>query len=386
MAEPSSTTSAVKNSADGHDKARAGIPALDLPREIRSRSWLQRIGEHLRRDRVRHSLRTLAFVVPLTILIWIYAEREQVMPPKSIELTVEFRTHASDRVVSLPDSEDTIIKVQAEVAGPRAGMEALLSARTAPISLTVPDTVHAGEQQSMDLADALTRTPLFVNNGLSKPRCDPGQVKVRVDRLVTREFAVEVDPRGPSETLLRAQIRFEPATVEVQGPEPLLNGADAKSRKVFADLSQVQDKVGIFDAKNVALRFSEPGHNVSILRRTVNAQVNVPGVKAKVAWKIPVYVASKLNIQVVRGEGTTENVDNIFVIGTPEQIKQLESRDGGGRVYLVILDSDLNQAKPNSEGEYKVVKKLTPDDFNLPCGVVADREGLPEVWATVRKY
>src|SRR6478735_8471482 len=70
-----------------------------------SSRW-QRFVSRFTRENVISHLKTLAWVVPLTLLIWIYAEREQVDTPEDVAVPFELFSVDRGRVVSLPAPQD----------------------------------------------------------------------------------------------------------------------------------------------------------------------------------------------------------------------------------------------------------------------------------------
>ncbi|HSI33995.1 MAG TPA: hypothetical protein VK986_10450, partial [Tepidisphaeraceae bacterium] len=68
----------------------------------RPRSFGERVRDRLpSADRTMSVLKNLLVVVPLTLLIWVYAEREQAVTVPGNIFPVEVRTTAPDRVVVL---------------------------------------------------------------------------------------------------------------------------------------------------------------------------------------------------------------------------------------------------------------------------------------------
>src|SRR5689334_24678115 len=95
----------TKNSTSSNNGASAW-PARLL--HYRGRTW-QEFFEHEKRwlvskftrDNVISNLKTLAWVIPLTLLAWVYAEREQVAPFKDESIPFELKSVDPNRVVSL---------------------------------------------------------------------------------------------------------------------------------------------------------------------------------------------------------------------------------------------------------------------------------------------
>src|SRR5258706_9196582 len=69
-------------------------------------------------------LKTFAWVAPLTVLIWIYAEREQSVPYSGVSFPIELRTTDSNRLVTLRDPSDH--NVVATLLGPRTAVERVM--------------------------------------------------------------------------------------------------------------------------------------------------------------------------------------------------------------------------------------------------------------------
>src|SRR5438309_5499896 len=57
------------------------------------------------------SLKSLAWVAPLTILIWIYAEREQLAVATNVQVTVDVKRTVDDRIIRVLDPTDRRIRV-----------------------------------------------------------------------------------------------------------------------------------------------------------------------------------------------------------------------------------------------------------------------------------
>src|SRR4051812_26806963 len=62
-------------------------------------------------------LKTLIWVAPLTLLIWVYAEREQAVTVAGVTFPVDVRTVDHNRIVQLRSPADKNIIV--ELSGPR---------------------------------------------------------------------------------------------------------------------------------------------------------------------------------------------------------------------------------------------------------------------------
>ena len=84
-------------------------PARD-ERDVRDRMGIARAGpqreQRTMAGRLIDGLKTFLWVAPLTVLIWIYAEREQIATLPDVPVAIEVRSAATDRVVMLVSPED----------------------------------------------------------------------------------------------------------------------------------------------------------------------------------------------------------------------------------------------------------------------------------------
>src|SRR4051812_14869415 len=74
-------------------------PILDYARRAPA-AWLYWLQRSLSRDSLLAGLKTSTWLVPLTVLIWIYAEREQVYNAEDRTIPIDIRS-GNDRYVEL---------------------------------------------------------------------------------------------------------------------------------------------------------------------------------------------------------------------------------------------------------------------------------------------
>src|SRR5438874_2507390 len=84
-----------------------------------------RFASRFTREAVISNLKTLAWVVPLTLLIWIYAEREQVASMKDVAVPFDLVSVDPNAVVSVrsPADKNLILELQ----GPQARLQDVLA-------------------------------------------------------------------------------------------------------------------------------------------------------------------------------------------------------------------------------------------------------------------
>src|SRR5687767_12173919 len=113
-------------------------------------------GPMTRREKWLDFGKTKLWVVPLTALIWIWAEREQIAYGTISNVPVKFVHASPDRMVSIVDGDG---KISVDVRGPRASIEALrdrLSEGSGALIVTLTDpTLYDGEVYT--LAEMIAR-------------------------------------------------------------------------------------------------------------------------------------------------------------------------------------------------------------------------------------
>ncbi|HEY8666900.1 MAG TPA: hypothetical protein VIL86_09555, partial [Tepidisphaeraceae bacterium] len=110
--------------------------AIPLPHSSRWKGektgWRGRMRENLSgvrhwarsaftRENVIDQSKTLAWVIPLTFLIWVYAEREQVAKEEKFQFPIEVRSNDANKIVTIVEPRDK--KMTADLQGPQANLE-----------------------------------------------------------------------------------------------------------------------------------------------------------------------------------------------------------------------------------------------------------------------
>src|SRR6059058_717573 len=103
-------------------------PVLDYASAWRSSAsnYWRRNFANVTREQVISNLKTLAWVVPLTLLIWIYAEREQVASMKDVAVPFDLVSIDPNVSVSLSRTQDKNLLL--ELQGPQARLQDVLTA------------------------------------------------------------------------------------------------------------------------------------------------------------------------------------------------------------------------------------------------------------------
>ncbi|MEO6435065.1 MAG: hypothetical protein ABIP55_04795 [Tepidisphaeraceae bacterium] len=195
------------------------------------------------RENIISNLKTLAWVVPLTLLIWIYAEREQVAPEPDVSVPFELVNNSTDRTVALSERQDKNLIL--ELRGPQARLRSVLSdirggKEPEGLRLEIPANLETNREHSLDAMPLVRNQRLFVENGITVFACKPARLQVQVDQLVEREAKIVKPPSAKN-----MEATFDPPTVRIRGPLSLLLRAESTARPedggaalvVYADLS-----------------------------------------------------------------------------------------------------------------------------------------------------
>jgi len=205
------------------------------------RSWARRTFS---RDSLLSSLKSLLWVAPLTILIWAYAEREQVVTIPNVTINVRAPGNDAGREIRLaPGSNSTI---HAELRGPQAELERVkdwLESTTIP--LEVDHNIVQGEHP-IPIVDQLNRLQRVKDGGVTITNCMPDQVSVTVDPMVEKELDVVARPDDLRK--MAGPPVFNPAKVKISAPKTVLDKAIAGAGgKLVAYANFDQSGAGLAD-------------------------------------------------------------------------------------------------------------------------------------------
>lgn len=243
------------------------------------RSWAR---DTFSRESMVSSLKSLAWVAPLTVLIWVYAEREQDAVLKGVPVAIEVRSGEPGRVVKLAETAGSTIHV--DLQGPQAGIEHVkdwLASATIPID--IPQNLSPGEHP-VPLLNQLNALPQMKNNGVTLTNSMPAEAAVDVDLI--GHIDVEVKAHAEDEKALGAPPVFNPAKVRVVGPQRVLDAAIAQSGQqnrpliAYANLSSFKPQLiepGKHSLSGVPVTLSVPisDPKVQIVPGSVSADVEV---------------------------------------------------------------------------------------------------------------
>src|SRR4051812_39236113 len=185
----------------------------DAPKLIRPLDYVPKPGgawrdmtQHARRwardtftrDNIISNLKTFAWVIPLTFLVWVYAEREQIATYKDEPLPFELVSVDPNRIVTLSRGDKNLI---VDLQGPQARVQDVLqkirggqNETPRGIRLEVDPSLSANKEHEINAAALLRSQKIFSDYGLTVLGCQPVWLLVKIDELVERDAKVMSPP------------------------------------------------------------------------------------------------------------------------------------------------------------------------------------------------
>jgi hypothetical protein len=358
------------------DISSKSFSARSTPEELRARLGNRSASLGLPRPlsaRFIEGLKTFLWVAPLTILIWVYAEREQLVPLNDVPVPISVRSNSPDRIVTLISPKNKLVNL--DLVGPSARLntirDALTDARAAPV-LTIGDEIAPGSEGDILVAERLLKEKIFADNAAEISRARPSFIRVRVDRKAVMQVPVMVNP---STKLVAAT--FDPPTVQIEGPAPeieRLEKASAGPLAIYADLTAFANKpAGHYGPEPVNLFLPEAGGSISF-PKTVKADIilspSAPLHLQSIVINIKFAAGALPAIDKYKLDLKLKTLPNVDIVGTPEAIQAIKDNTHPVSVDLILSAEDLAKVGDNT-------KRVIQANYDLPPGatvVLPDRD------------
>jgi hypothetical protein len=291
-----------------------------------ARSWA---ANTFSREQLVAAAKSLAWVGPLTLLIWIYAEREQLHTVPSVTVPIRVVHNDPGRVVEILDPPDKNLLVT--LKGPRGQVDAVqeeLRLTGQPVEVELERDVQPGELTIR--ADRVGTDRRFTDRGVTVSNSQPGTLRVRVDAVAEED--VRVISKGT--TTGGYDVTFDPPTVKVRGPAAVLRTARAEHRlQAEADLTDrpeiaaasaggqpsltIKDVPLTLDINNTFTRFSGAKTVIATVTFKAQKELLLPYVSLRAS------VTKDINGFVLDHQPT---VNNVTVVGPEDKIAELSTQ------------------------------------------------------------
>jgi hypothetical protein len=357
---PPAVPSAASREAVPH---KIKIPGRTQRNMALVRRWMR---DTFSKEQLLSGLRQLAWVAPLTVLIWVWAEREQQIKETNFRFAIEVTPSNPKFAVRLREPADGYVTL--DLVGSRNRIEDLRremgSRGPAPIRFEVPDRKE-GEHQ-FSVKNVIERDPRFT--AVDVTGSSPSLLSVYVDPI--QEDVVTVKVREEDKALFEGVV-FNPPKVRVKMPAAVR--AKVKTGDeifAYANLSSVVDRTPGRKQEISGVRVSIPGadaEEAAIEPAAVSVSLTaVERAKELLIKKVAVLqtVANKLD------EGVTIKYDplvlfDVRVSGPPEAIDKIDPAGSAAVMAQVLIENtDVDKGLMKKQVRYLLPEgvKIHPDD------------------------
>jgi hypothetical protein len=362
--------------AAGTDATDAVMPQVK-PRTMEfslAESKWARIRRHVpSAEQLASFFRTLVWVAPLTLLIWVYAEREQTVTVPAPPFPIEVKTAAPNRLVKLRGPADG--NLVAEFSGPRAKIDRvkellLPKPDGAAIQIFIDPQLSEGPQELLAVSQ-LNNHPIFKNNGITVKSCQPPYLKVDIDKYEDRDLPVAIDDLKVLALVTNPQ--FSPPTIKVRAPSQMFEQAGNSKMYVAAQINpdQLRNRTGTVTLENVPIVWHNFKDNVLYSNPMVKAALTMKQAdETYTIAALPVNQTLPPGLDAKYRVEYTDSITNVEVTGPPGQIDLIRKEPNK---YVSVSFKVDAFAK---EGEDQKSVKL---DFKLPAGVSLTAKMQPTV-------
>jgi hypothetical protein len=332
---------------------------------------------NLTRENLIDALKTLAAVAPLTILIWVYAEREQMGSEPDVSISIEVRSSDPNRIVALKKPYPDKVVV-AKLEGPQSTLDAVVerlerrSTDQAAVEIQVGSMLEPGMVHEIDTANALRNNPLF--KGITIDECQPPQLDVSVDKLEERDLEVQT-PAGINN--LTGPPVYTPRTVKVRGPQETIDELDSEHKLIAeADLAgfDVMNIPGPHDLPLVRIKpLGDPA--ISFSPSNVEASVSVRETdQTGTIRSVPIWIDGPPDLMArYHVELTSPVLTNVKVTGPSDQIDAVNRPDFSPKPHALLeIHNDDEPGKPLE----RVLQFALPPDLRVNEDVSQQKIGF----------
>lgn len=349
-------------------------------------------GRRLRRgwtrQRMMEVLRTLVYVVPLTLLVWVWAQDQQIDVRQLRSVPVRIEHIDGGKVVTVQrasSGEDVSRRGDSILAtltfhGPRIGLNAVvraLSEDPASPLLELRLRGRSTEQTTISLREELNQLDVLREEGVTIRDATPSDLIVSIEdrrQIEARIVAANVDPED-----LAGPVVFEPATVVLTGPATALSRLEVAGDVTLA--AHLPDSPP--GEQEAQLTVTIPGAAASGIRpESIEVTARFTRRERRddslvLPFPVPVMANVPAALRVVP-EGLTPVINGLRVRGPAHLIARLRNSDPALREQIHVIVPLLK------DDELRPGEQITREArLELPTGLVLEGEA-PTVSFTVR--
>jgi hypothetical protein len=322
------------------------------------------------RDRIISFLKTLIWVAPLTLLIWIYAEREQVHTTEDEPIPFELVSNDSSRIVSLKGGDRNLM---VDLQGPRARVLEVLEkirggAFPQGIRIEPDPALSANDEHDIPTKPLLQNNSIFRDSGITVLSVRPSRLTVVIDEQAEVEARVMA---APEVTNLLPTTTFNPPVVKVRGPKSLLDKArqaaeqDGGQVVVYAQVGGLEALKTPGEKRVAGIPIEPPralqDERVTIVPTEVDAVLHVRENDDQLTY-------DSITVQAILPRGLDNkytpvydaSLANVTVVGPKDQIDLLR-QPGAPRPLAVFRVSDQDVGDPRAKRVMYLYEGLPPD-------------------------
>ena len=361
------------------------LRALGLGSRRLKRGW--------NRARLIEALKTLGYVAPLTLLIWLWAQDQQIDVDSLQSVPIGISHTDAGRVVTVRGAAtgEPLIQIpggiRANLAfrGPRIGLSSVRSA-LAENSIASVLEIRLSRQvgdSTVLLAEQLNQLPLLRNAGVTVREATPASIMVGIEEREQIEVRIVPDNVGPED--LAGPVQFEPETIVLSGPRsalrafqgtdpsPVLKAALPDTPPGEQDVTwsvPIPDETGTIRPERVDVR-------ARFTRRERREE------RLTLPFPVPVYTTIPAALT-VEPEGLQPVVSGVRVRGPADLIARLQTSDADDplraqiRAVVALTREDELRA-----GEQTTITRDVR--LELPDGLLPDGEPLRVTFSLRRR-
>lgn len=298
-------------------------------------------------------LKTAVWVVPLTVMIWVYAEQQQPADTKKETILVDISSGSPNRIVSLlrPTDDEAI----ANLSGSKSNLEQVTDKLNQPgdkrwVHIVVPSDLRPGIHD-LNIGEEVASADIFKNADIKVTDVTPARIQVKIDELQTQEIPVTA---AANPNLVDTPI-FDPRTVKITAPKTAFEQAGKSGSLALVQIPITGEQAVPGLHSNVVLPVSTPltGDHVTISPPNVSATYTVKQsdrrflidalpIRRSLAPSIP-------NDVVVDADAT---IPNVWVTGPPDEIARIEKKQTLPYATLLIDSEDVQRGSGSKTLKY----------------------------------